>query len=40
MALKELLGPTDLVRTQAFYIHKLTEVIMVSKDEDLIFAAF
>ncbi len=36
---RELLGSADLTRAQAFRIHKLTEVIMVSKDEDLIFAA-
>ncbi len=37
---KELLGPAHLTRAQAFHIHELTEVIMVSKDEDLVFAAF
>ncbi len=37
---RELLGPANLTRAQAFCIHKLTEVIMVSKEEDLIFAAF
>ncbi len=36
---KELLGLADLTRAQAFRIHESTEVIMVSKDEDLIFAA-
>ncbi len=36
---RELLGLADLMRAQAFRIHKLMEVIMVSKDEDLIFAA-
>ncbi len=38
--LKELLGPADLMRAQVFCIHELTEVIMVSKDEDLVFTAF
>ncbi len=37
---RELLGPADLTRAQTFCIHKLTEVIMVSKDEDLVFIAF
>ncbi len=36
---RELLGPADLTRAQAFHIHESTEVIIVSKDEDLIFAA-
>ncbi len=36
---RELLGPADLTRAQASRIHELTEVIMVTKDEDLIFAA-
>ncbi len=36
---RELLGLADLMRAQAFCIHESTEVIMVSKDEDLIFAA-
>ncbi len=38
VVLRELLGPVDLMRAQVFRIHELTEVIMVSKDEDLIFA--
>ncbi len=37
---RQLLGPADLTRTQTFCIHKSTEVIMVSKDENLVFAAF
>ncbi len=37
---RELLGPADLMRAQAFCIHKSAEVIMVSKDEDLVFVAF
>ncbi len=36
---RELLGPANLTRAQAFCIHESTEVIMVSKDEDLIFVA-
>ncbi len=39
VVLRELLGPANLTRAQAFCIHKLTEVVMVSKDEDLVFAA-
>ncbi len=37
---RELLGQADLARAQAFCIHESTEVIMVVKDEALIFAAF
>ncbi len=39
MISRELLGTTDLIRAQAFRIHESTEVIMVSKDKDLTFAA-
>ena len=38
--LKELLGSADLTRAQAFCIHELTKVVLVSKNENLIFAAF
>ncbi len=37
---RELLGPADLTRAQTFRIYKLMEIIMVSKDKDLVFAAF
>ena len=37
---RELLGLADLLRAQAFCIHELTEVIMISEDENLVFAAF
>ncbi len=37
---RELLGPVNLTRAQAFCIYESTEVIIVSKDEDLVFAAF
>lgn len=40
VVLKELLDLADLVRTQAFCIYKLTKVIIISKDEDLMFIAF
>ena len=40
VVLRELLGPADLTRAQALRIHESTEVIMVSKDKDLVFAAF
>ena len=36
---RELLGPADLIKAQVFYIHKLIEVVIVSKNEDLIFPA-
>ncbi len=32
------MGPADLTRAQAFCIHELTEVMLVSKDEELVFA--
>ncbi len=38
--LRELLGLVDLTRAQILCIYELAEVIMVSKDKDLIFAAF
>ncbi len=37
---RELLGPVDLMKAQALRIYELTEVIGVSKDENLVFAAF
>ncbi len=37
---RELLGLADLMRAQAFWIYESTEFIIVSKDEDLVFAAF
>ncbi len=40
VVLRKFLGPADLTRAQAFCIHELTEVIIVSKDKDLVFAAF
>ncbi len=39
VVLRKLLGLADLTRAQAFYIHESTKVVMVSKDEDLVFAA-
>ncbi len=40
VVLRKLLGLADLTRAQAFRIHELAEVIVVSKDEDLVFVAF
>ena len=40
MVLKKYLDPADLMRVQVFCIHELIEVIMVNKNENLIFAAF
>ncbi len=37
---RKLLGPADLTRAQTFCIHESTKVIIVSKDEDLVFIAF
>ena len=38
MVTRELLGPADLARAQALYIHESTEVVVVRKDEDLVFS--
>ncbi len=38
--LRELLGLADLTRAQTLCIYKLAEVIIVSKDKNLVFAAF
>ncbi len=40
VVLRELLGPADLMKAQVLRIHESTDVIMVSKDKDLVFAAF
>ncbi len=37
VVLRELLSLADLMRVQAFCIHESTEIIIVSKDEDLVF---
>ena len=36
----KLLGPLDLARTQALYIHETTKVVMIGKNKDLVFATF
>ena len=40
MISRELLGPSDLARPQALRINELTEVIVVGKDKNFVFAAF
>ena len=40
IVLRKLLGLADLMRAQAFCIYELTEIIMISKNQDLIFVAF
>ena len=40
MVSREFLGPADLSGAQALRIHETTEVIVVRKDENLMFAAF
>ena len=40
MIAKKLLSQADLARTQAFCIHELLKVIVVSKNKDLVFATF
>lgn len=37
VVLREFLNPADLTKTSTFCIHKLMEIIMVNKDEDLIY---
>ncbi len=37
---RELLSPADLAGAQTLRIHEPTEVVVVSEDEDLVFAAF
>ena len=37
---RKLLGPADLTRAQTLCIYELSEVIMVSENEDFVFAAF
>ena len=37
---RELLGPADLMRAQAFCIHEWMEVIIVSQNKNLVFAVF
>ena len=40
MVAKKLLSPADLARAQAFCIYELLKVIVVSKNENLVFAVF
>ena len=40
MITKKLLSLSNLTRDQAFCIYKSTQVVVVYKDEELIFAAF
>ncbi len=37
---REMLSPADLMRAQTLRIYESTEVIMVNKDEDLVFTTF
>ncbi len=37
---RELLGLVDLTKAQTLHIYESAEVIIVSKDENLVFAAF
>lgn len=37
---KKLLSPADLTRASTFGVHKLTKVVVIGKDEDLMFVAF
>ena len=40
MVAKKLLSPVDLARTQAFCIHELSKIIVVSENKDLVFTTF
>lgn len=40
MVSKKVLSPTNLLRAQAFYVHKVVQVVVVRKNEDLILAIF
>ncbi len=40
VVLRELLGPADLAEAQTLCIHELTEVVVISEDEDRVFAVF
>lgn len=39
LVVKELLGLTNLIRAQTLLIYELTQVIIVFKDENLVFIA-
>ena len=39
MVPREFLGQSDLPGTQALGIHESTEIVIISEDEDLVFAA-
>lgn len=38
--MREFLGPANLIKTQAFYIYELINVIIAIRNENHIFAAF
>ena len=40
MVIKELLGPIDLFGAQDFYIHETAKIVMVHKNNNLVFATF
>ena len=40
MIIRKLLGPTNLTRAQTLSLLKLPKIIIVSKNQDLVFAAF
>lgn len=37
---REFLGPADLSKAQAFYIHELTKIVMVGQYKDFVLTAF
>ena len=40
IVLREFLGPINLFKAQNFYVYKMTKVIIIYKDKNLILAAF
>ena len=40
MILKDLLGPTDLLKAQTLYIYKAAKIVVVGKHKHIIIATF
>lgn len=37
---QQFLGPVNLLKTYAFYIHRMTEIVIVHGNENIMFAIF
>ena len=37
---RKFLGPPNLIKTQAFYVHKIAKVVVIGKDKDFVLASF